>query len=91
MGKVQGTDVSRVEKVDAGSGDQENAKMEKREKKLKNIYFLQDTIYKKEGKKIKKYIYTMSLIFFQLHPALSEVPTCFKKKKTKLIKKPTKK
>ena len=29
--------------------------------------------------------------FFQFHPALGEVPTCFKKKKTKLSKKPTKK
>ena len=27
--------------------------------------------------------------FFQFHPALGEVPTCFKKKKTKLSKKPT--
>ena len=29
--------------------------------------------------------------FFQFHPALGEVPTCFKKKKTKLSKKSTKK
>ena len=54
-------------------------------------------ISNRKGKKIKKYIYTMSLIFisikkfFQLHPALGEVPTCFKMKKQNLVKNQPKK
>ena len=49
-------------------------------------------ISNRKEKKFKKYIYTMSLIFisikkfFQLHLALGEVPTCFKKKKQNWVK-----